>query len=315
MDTVFYNGKIYTQNPAVPECSALAIKKGVIIAAGSDEEILPMAGEQTKKIDLEGKLMLPGFVDTHMHVLFYAQLADMIDLSTAQSFEDVRSLFKARIQDGTSHGCGWIQGIGFNQDYWKEKKIPTRMDLDSISTEIPLTIRRACYHITVCNTKAMELMGLMSETHESTSINMGFYSDGTPDGLLKEDSQNLVSKALPVPTVSDLKQMILRTCEDAAAQGITEIHTDDFEVLPGDFGRTIMQAYKELSEEDLLPVRIYQQCSLWSMEALNTFLSDGHFSSESFGFYRLGPLKEKPRLYSRGECQKRLRVRMTLGKG
>lgn len=291
MDTIFYHGNIYTQDPACPKCSALAIKNGIIIALGNDEDILSMATGRTKLINLNGHLMMPGFVDTHMHVMFYAQLAGMIDLSRARSFEDVRRLFADKITENSADKDKWVQGIGFNQDTWDIKQVPTRRDLDLISTEIPITIRRACYHITVCNTKAMEIMGLMKEQQESTTVNMGFYPDGTPNGLLNEDSQNLVSNALPLPSLEDLQQMILSACQDAAAQGITEIHTDDFTVIPGDWGRTIMAAYTTLSKDNKLPVRIYQQCSLWDMDSLKNFLSAGYCTGDDFGFYRIGPLK------------------------
>ena len=81
MDTIFYNGKIYTEDRAYPICSAVAVKNGVIVALGADEEILKTAGPETEKIDLAGRLMLPGFVDTHLLMMFYAQEARLNDLT------------------------------------------------------------------------------------------------------------------------------------------------------------------------------------------------------------------------------------------
>lgn len=290
MDTIFYHGNIYTGDPAVPHCQALAVKNGVILALGQDKDILKLASETTKCIDLQGKFVLPGFTDSHMHLLFYAQLSDMADLSAAASFQDVKEICRSRIPQAAAEHK-WVQGIGFNQDFWPEKRIPTRLDLDEISADMPITIRRACYHITVCNTAAMMAMGLMEEKKETTSVNMGFLADGTPDGTLREDSQNLVSAVLPVPSQADIESMILHACQQAAAKGITEIHTDDFQFLPGGCGDTILAAYRQLSETGQLPIRIYQQCSLWDLPSLEHFLEKGYGTGMSFGHYRLGPLK------------------------
>lgn len=290
MDTIFYNGNIYTEDKAYPNCSAAAVKNGVIVALGEDEKILKMADEKTEKIDLEGRLMLPGFVDTHLHMLFYAQEASLIDLSGTRSLDDVKRLCAEKIGWAVENNK-WLQGTGFNHDDWDVKTIPTRKDLDEITEEVPLTIRRTCHHITVCNTKAMETMGLMEEKAESTQLNMGFYPDGSPDGILKEDSQNAVTDALPLPTIDEIKELILFGCNQAAAQGITELHSDDFLLIPGEAGEKVMQAYRELSEAGELPIRIYQQCMLWGKELLQRFLDSGHRTGESYGFYRVGPLK------------------------
>ena len=97
MNTIFYNGKIYTEDKAYPLCSALAVKNGVIVALGEDEEILKMAEAETEKIDLAGRLMLPGFVDTHLHMLFYAQEASLIDLTDCRSYDDVKRLCAEKV--------------------------------------------------------------------------------------------------------------------------------------------------------------------------------------------------------------------------
>ncbi|MFR8519571.1 MAG: amidohydrolase family protein, partial [Emergencia timonensis] len=170
MDTIFYNGKIYTEDRAYPICSAVAVKNGVIVALGADEEILKTAGPETEKIDLAGRLMLPGFVDTHLHMLFYAQEASLIDLTDCRSYGDVKRLCAERVA-WAKENDKWVQGTGFNQDDWDVKTIPTRKDLDQITEDVPLTIRRTCHHITVCNTKAMETMGLLEEKEVSTQIN------------------------------------------------------------------------------------------------------------------------------------------------
>lgn len=275
MNTIFYNGIIYTQDQAYPVCSALAVNRGVIAALGSDEEILALAGPDTEKINLDGAFVTPGFVDSHLHYMYYAQEKSCIDLSSVRCFEEAAALYRGKIAEAGRTGS-WVMGVAFNQEDWEEKRIPTRERLDEISTDIPLLMRRVCHHITVCNSKALELCGLL---------------DRCPDGIVREMEQNFISDAMPLPGVSDLKKLILCAADDLAEKGITEIQTDDFAILPGDCGETVMRAYRELAEEGLLPMRVYQQCSLGTAENLEAFLSRGHRTGDSYGNYRIGPLK------------------------
>jgi len=291
MDTIFYNGIIHSLDSAQNTCSALAVKNGIIISMGHDEEILEKACDETQIINLHGSLMLPGFTDSHMHLLYFAQLLQTIDLSEATSFQDVKVLFQDRIKSNPPAEGKWFSGTGFNQDNWDIKKVPTRRDLDMISEEIPITIRRACLHITVCNTRAMQLLNLMDARSSTTDISMGFYEDGTPDGILKEDSQNLVAAIQPKPDSEEISRMIMEASQLAASKGITEIHSDDFKFLPDEWGKTIIDVYTKLSDAEKLPVRIYQQCSLWDMSSLQNFLESGFRTGYGSGFYHIGPLK------------------------
>ena len=96
MDRIFYNGVIRTLDAAYPLCSAAAVKDGVILRLGSDEEILALAEAGTEKIDLGKKLMLPGFIDSHLHMLNYIEFLEQVNLSGAVSLDEV----KARLSEG-----------------------------------------------------------------------------------------------------------------------------------------------------------------------------------------------------------------------
>lgn len=290
MDTILFNGNFYTLDDAYNTCSALAVKNGIIMRMGCDEEILALACENTEIIDLEGKFVLPGFVDSHMHFLGVAQQADLIDLTQTKSFDEAKALCEEKMKeiDDTSK---WLFATGFNQDYWDVKVIPTRKELDSISCEYPIVFRRACGHISVCNTKGLEVIGILNEKESETSYEMGFFPDGTPNGFLFETTQGLYMNAQPEPSFEDLKRMIINCAEYAASKGITEIHTDDFILNLEDGGKSIMSMFKYLAASGELPVRIYQQCSLREEETLNEFLENGNCTGDDYGMYRIGPLK------------------------
>ena len=117
MDTIFYNGIIHTLDKAYPEVSALAIKDGVILRLGSDEEILALKDPQTRLIDLQGRLMLPGFADTHLHLLFYGTFRRRIDLVNTTTYEEVVRMCREGAEKvrGTNR---WVIGCNFNQINW-----------------------------------------------------------------------------------------------------------------------------------------------------------------------------------------------------
>ena len=289
MERILYNGVIHAGEKQKRTCSAVYIKNGVIMALGNDTEILQKKTEHVQTEDLGGKHVFPGFIDSHMHLLETAQQDSLIHLDKAKSFDDVVRLCREKLQSAKeSHK--WICGISFNQDDWDVKLIPTRKDLDRISCDVPVTIRRVCLHVSVCNTKAMELMGVSRQVPEELEEFFDKDEAGVPNGIIREAAQTIISDAQTSLTKEETKELIKAGCLRAAAKGITEIQTDDFHSSKDD-GELIIAAYRELAEKDELPVRIYQQNYLPDKESLQRFLARGHYTGETFGLFRLGPLK------------------------
>lgn len=293
MDRIWVNGHFNTGDKAYPACSAMYAKNGVIMAMGTDEEILALAEEKGGKpeiCDLGGKYVLPGFVDSHLHILEFATQDAMVHLEDARSLDDVIKACQERVEEAKKTGK-WVAAVGFNQDDWDVKKIPTRKDLDRVSTEVPVTIRRSCLHISVCNTKALEIMGFMDNVPEEHRGNCEFYEDGTPNGIVCEMSQFYILDQFPPLTKEDIKKYLVNGCKKAAAKGIVEIHSDDFHSAPNGDVEVIIDAYKELCEEGALPIHVYEQCFLTNEEILGKFLEKGHITGQSYGNYVIGPLK------------------------
>lgn len=273
---IYYNAKIYRNDDSAIVDTAMAVENGKIKYLGTDADLIDLAGKDDKLIDLKGGFVLPGFVDSHLHFLEYANEKHVVDLTDSKDKEHMLSILRDRLPEALEKGKP-LRGSGFNQNYWEDSAMPVRSDLDALSTEIPIAITRTCHHVTVCNTPALELCGM-----EGTN----------PDGILREDEQNALLYALPKPTVEELKELITGACCDAASKGITEVQTDDLQLIPSElYGNSIIEAYRELSTEGKLSIRVYEQCNLPSMERLEAFLSDGYMTGQSFGNFTIGPLK------------------------
>jgi predicted amidohydrolase YtcJ len=305
MDTIFFNARIVTQDGAYPECSAVAIKDGIIMRLGQDEEILALAEADTKKIDLKRKLMLPGFIDAHLHMLSYINSLQQVNLSQARSLNDVKALCKTKVDEAKEKGS-WMSGIAFNQDHWDVPAMPTRKDLDGISTEVPIMMRRVCGNMSVVNTLGMKMLGILDEKEQETDMLIGFYEDGTPNGNIRQHSQDILAKNITIPTVEEIKEMIIRGCVNMSKTGITSVQTEDFYTYSVDSSALITKAFKELAAEEKLPIKVYQQCAFRTKEQLTAFLSTENKPGTVFGRYKIGPFKvfEDGALGARTACLK-----------
>ena len=289
MDTIFYNGIVYTMEPGWAPQSAVAVQDGIIQRVGGDEEILPLKTEQTELADLQGKTMLPGFTDSHMHLLSYGYSLEKVNFYSARCVDDLVTLAKDFLAQRPY--LTWLQGRGWNQEYWKEGRFPTRYDLDRISTDVPMSFTRACGHIIVVNSKALEVMGVTRDTEDPFGGHIDKDENGEPLGIFREAARDTVYKALPDLTVEDIRRMLKNGMDELVKAGITEVQTDDFEALPPGQYQKILDAYHQLEDEGLLKVRIFEQCLLASQPLLEQFLAEGHYTGEGTPMFRIGPLK------------------------
>lgn len=291
MDTIFYNGVIKTLDQAYPQVSAMAVKDGIIIALGSDDEMLALAEEGTKKVDLGGKFALPGFCDTHMHLLFYGSFARRIDMTNVTSYEEVVRLCKEEAPKARAEGR-WLLGSCFNQDYWTDtKKMPDRHDLDAIADDVPMFLQRACGHIACMNTKGLQECNLWDERKETTKETMDFGEDGLPNGYVRENTTSIPQGIFGNYDLEETKALLENACKDAVKKGIVQVHTDDFNLIAEDDLEKNLQAYKELVEEGRLPIRIYEQIRFQRPEQLEKFLAMGYKAKEKIGRFKFGPIK------------------------
>lgn len=170
-DAVYHNGTIITINDEAPAAEAVAVKDGKILAVGSKQAVLGTLGAGTQQIDLNGKTLLPGFVDSHGHAYMIGVQAIAANLLPPPDGDggDIAALQSLLIHwketnQSTVRKIGWIIGFGYDDSQLAEQRHPTRTDLDKVSTEHPVIIIHQSGHLGVANSRALELAGVTSET-------------------------------------------------------------------------------------------------------------------------------------------------------
>ncbi|MEG0283172.1 MAG: amidohydrolase [Erysipelotrichales bacterium] len=290
MSIALINGKIHTMN-SDEIVEAILIDNDKISMVGTTNNIMEYVSNKDEIIDLEGHVVIPGLNDSHLHALLTAQKMQQIDLCNARSTTDLINITQNNWPDDLKQG-DWVIGRGWNQDYFDVKEFPTKDDLDKISTETPICLIRACIHICVVNSKALEIINLDKNNLPQLDDGKIYIDDnGDLNGLFSEGALGYVYSNLPILEVDDIKDLIVRFADHVNAQGITSVQSDDFTALPGVQYETIMKAYQELDTEGKLNLKVYQQCLLPKVDLLQDFINKSYHISEGFNNYRIGPLK------------------------
>lgn len=292
MDLILINGKIYTMDEERNMFEAIAVKDDIIQKVGKTQEIISLKTDNTIVYDLKGKVVLPGFNDSHMHLLSYGHSLKRIDLVGTNSIDDISNRIRRAIEEKCIEKGEWINGRGWNQDYFRgEKRFPTRYDLDNISLDHPILIGRACGHVVVVNSKALELLNITKDTPQVNGGHFDLDEKGEPLGIFRENAVGLVYGNLPSPTIEEIKDMMVDAIRDMNRCGITSVGTDDLGAFSdGDYEKVIL-AYQELKEENKLKMRIYEQCLIPDIDELQGFIEKGYRTSWGDKFLKIGSLK------------------------
>ena len=284
---IFFNGNVYTGRGG--RASAFAVENGRFVSVGQDAELLAASSGADELIDLGGAFVSCGFNDSHMHLLNFGQVLSFAPLHMhTGSLEEVLSCLREHMN---SHPSGWLRGRGWNQDCFSgEKRMPSRWDLDTVSRDVPIVITRACGHCCVLNSKALELCGIDGSTPSPDGGSIG-KAGGEADGRLFDNAMELLSGKLPLPSKDELKAMILSACRELNRYGITSCQTDDYCVFREIPPEAVNEAYRELENEGALTVRVYEQCNITELSALERFMDEGNLTGRGSDMFRIGPLK------------------------
>ncbi len=205
------NAHVYTVSSG--HAHALAVRDGKIVAVGHNEEIKRFAGPQTQIEDLQGKTVLPGFIDAHMHLVSVGlrESGYFLDLSQAHSLDEALGLVRERLKE--TEKAHWVLGRGWDESLWPERRYITRADLDRIAPEHPVVLVRVCGHMLCANTLALQKITVTSKADEF---------DGA-SGLLREETAWAFLQQLQ-PSDEQIQEAILAGVRRAHRLGVTAIH-------------------------------------------------------------------------------------------
>lgn len=251
LDLLLKNGNIYTMEFEGKKVQALGIKDGKIVFAGQDKDA--EAFESSETVDLGKKAVIPGMADSHMHMYAYCQNQTFVNLEQAESIDELISIMKKKA--GETPKGSWIKGVNFDQTKFPENRFPTRHDLDKISTNHPIVVKRCCLHAVVANTKALEIAGVGPGYDPGSGGIVEFEEDGSPNGILKEQSTQVFDDLMPDPFLDQdqKKKIMLEVLADMSSKGVTTIHTYAAKIWQ--YNEDI-HTYKALDEAGELPVRV-----------------------------------------------------------
>jgi predicted amidohydrolase YtcJ len=194
-DTIYTGGPILTIDDSLPRAESVAVKNGTILKVGPLSEVMTHQGDATKVFDLEGRSLLPGFVDSHGHVVMGGLQALSANLlappdGVVTDIEDIQETLKAWAEDNATavRAVNLIVGFGYDESQLEEKRPPNRDELDVVSTDVPIIIVHQSGHFGVANSKALLLAGFTASTEDPPGGIIRRRANGEPDGVLEENA-------------------------------------------------------------------------------------------------------------------------------
>ena len=273
---ILSNARIYTMDDQEPVVSALVIESGKIICSGDQETIITQYQDSSTLYDLEGRTVIPGLVDAHIHLQHYALSLQSVECETSTQEECLQNV--AEKVSGAASG-DWIQGHGWNQNNWPEGFGDASL-LDSIVPDNPVYLTAKSLHAAWVNSSALQKAGITAATTDPPGGQIQRYPDGTATGILFETAMTLVSDLIPKTSVGQVSQAIEEAQTLLWKLGLTGVH--DFD------RRTCFAALQELHAEGKLKLRVTKSIPIETLqEAVELGLRTG-FGDD---FLRIGSVK------------------------
>ncbi len=246
-DKLLVNGRVYTMDAERPRALALAVSGERILAVGTEHSLRDLLAPGGEVLDLEGRCVLPGLTDSHIHFTWYGLGLRELDLSKAASLSEMLASVAERARE-TTPGA-WVVGRRWDQERWLDRRFPTATELDGVAPGHLVMLRAKSGHALVANSRALRLAGITSETPDPPGGRIGRDADGRPDGVLFEDNaMSLVEDLIPLPEPKVVDGVLRETFPSAWRVGLTCIHDVD--------GPPAFAAYQRLHARSELGLRV-----------------------------------------------------------
>lgn len=289
---IYTNAQIVTMNPSQPVANVLVVEGERIVAVGGEDLIETWLNEESEIVDCEGRCMIPGLNDSHLHLLSFGISLNRVPLYEARSIEEVLNITRQFIEGGDYTSEAWIVGRGWNHDYFEgEQRFPTRDDLDQVSTTHPIVLARACGHVIAVNSKALELAGILEHLPMVGGGVIDVDEAGVPTGILRENALSIIYDCIPGYSDEELVDILRQAMRVANSKGITSVHSDDFGNVADEDILRLVRLYEQLSTNHQMTCRVYEQCLLRSKELLKSFIESGYQTGIGNDYFKIGPLK------------------------
>lgn len=277
-DVILINAVVHTMDSAQPAAEAVAIYANRIVAVGATKDIKKLAGPNTRTIDAQKRVLLPGFNDAHTHFLtggFQLSSVDLRDASSPQEFAERIKAFAAKTSQGR-----WITGGDWDHERWPDAKLPTKELIDGFTRDTPVFVNRLDGHMALANSLALRLAGVTKQTLDPPGGVIVRDKSGEPTGILKDAAQSFVWKVIPPASFAERLEAARAASNYAASLGVTSVQ----DVSAG----TDVGVYQTLLDRGELKTRIYAVSPLPDWQRLARTGVRAHFGSEML---RVGGLK------------------------
>jgi predicted amidohydrolase YtcJ len=278
IQTVLFNGNIITLAEGGPRVRALAISYGRVVALGGDEGIQRLANADTSLVNLDGKTVMPGLTDAHLHWEGQARALRSVDVFEAP--EKAIALERVRERASETPAGEWVTGQGWAQDLWSQRAFPTRFDLDAVAPHNPVYLDAKSGHAAWVNSLALKRAGINDGTGDPEGGQILRDADGAASGILLETAMDLASACVPNPSSEQLADMMADAQDRALRCGITMIH--DFD------DPSCLVALQILRERGDLALRVLKQIN---QQWLDAAIDSGIRSGFGDDWIRIGALK------------------------
>lgn len=283
---LFINGEVITVNGKDEIAEAIAIKDGRIMAVGTTDEILKLQDGESEVTDLDGRTLMPGIIESHIHTTMYG--ANVLAVSCKNpEIRSIPDLLRKLKEQAAEVPVGqWVRAWGFNETIIEEGRFPTREELDSATDRHPVMVVRACGHISAVNSKGLEIGGITRDMPNPEGGEIGRGADGEPDGRLIETAHmNLYQ--LAAHTREEIRDAHRIASNHFAEKGITSIHDAT------GYGINNIEALREDAEAGIIKQRVYAMVGALNKpeEVVRHYLEKDIRTGDGNERFKYGPVK------------------------